>query len=379
MRAFLYAVAAVAVVITSSPDAIRSALAASASALIEATPFIAAGIALSRVFARVRIVEYLGCGCGEGPSARSLPAAAATWLLFGPSVAVARYVAALLVDRLLRCRAKGLATLPATSAGLLDQLAALLPAAIVAGAAMQFASMLSPQRLAPAIDAVLGASLGFTAAPCGLGVVAVAGALRVRAPIAAAAFLCVAGIVDLRALRPARHCSIDHDAFGYALLAVALAIVAWRRGDALVHPAFTGVLACSAVAAAICAAAYRQHRCSAARVAPAVMLIGALVGAPAPQYRASETTLTDLFAGEHLTFTGALARSGGTATIVRYAITCCRADAAPVAVRLDRPPPDPAGTWLRAAGTIEDSGGEFRLRVTSIQRIVPPTDPFIYR
>ena len=41
---------------------------------------------------------------------------------------------------------------------------------------------------------------GFAAAPCGLGAVAVAGALRVRDPIAAAAFLCVAGIVDARAL-----------------------------------------------------------------------------------------------------------------------------------------------------------------------------------
>ncbi|MGC2407270.1 MAG: hypothetical protein WA431_12750 [Candidatus Cybelea sp.] len=65
--------------------------------------------------------------------------------------------------------------------------------------------------------------------------------------------------------------------------------------------------------------------------------------------------------------------------MVRYAITCCRADAAPVAVRLDRTPRFPAGTWLRVEGSVENVNGELRLITTRIERITPPTDPFIYR
>lgn len=379
MRYALYAVAAAAIVTVSSPDTLRCALAACASALFEAAPFLIAGIALSRIMSSAPIFEYLGCGCTGGPSARSLPAAAATWLLFGPSVAAARFVAALFVDRMLRRRRGPGATLSAPSTNLLDQLAALLPAAIVAGAAVQFAGALQPERLSPVAGAVLGALLGFTAAPCGLGAVAVAGALRVRAPIAAAAFFCIAGIVDLRALKSAPHCATDHDALAYAVLALALAVVALRHGDALVHPVFVLPLVCCALVAAFCAVAYRKRRSATGRLAPIVMLVGALLGAPAPQYHASETTLTDLFAGERLTFTGALARNGTAATIVRYAITCCRADAAPVAVRLDRVPPYSGGTWLRVTGTVENTTGDFALRVASIERIEAPSDPFIYR
>ncbi|MGC1380703.1 MAG: hypothetical protein WA814_06725, partial [Candidatus Baltobacteraceae bacterium] len=63
-----------------SPESLRSALAASASALFEATPFVFAGVLLAHVHRRHgSAVAYLGCGCGNGPSARSLPAAAATW------------------------------------------------------------------------------------------------------------------------------------------------------------------------------------------------------------------------------------------------------------------------------------------------------------
>ena len=267
MRTFVYAVAALAVVSVSSPDAVRAALAACASALFEATPFLIAGVALSRMLARRRIVEYLGCGCGDGPSARSLPAAIATWLLFGPSIAVARFIAASFVERLLHRSAGRRATLSTVSPTLLNQLAALLPAAIVAGAAIQFAGTLNLERLAPGLSAALGGLLGFTAAPCGLGAIVIAGALRVRAPIAAATFLCVAGIADLSALRPTPHRSVDHDAFSYTVLAGALAIVALRRGDALVHPAFVAALACCACVSIGYAAVYRHRRSPAGRIA----------------------------------------------------------------------------------------------------------------
>jgi hypothetical protein len=197
--------------------------------------------------------------------------------------------------------------------------------------------------------------------------------------VAAAAFLCVAGIVDVRALVARSHPDAGHDAFAYALLAIGLAVVAARRGDALVHPALTVPLALCAAAMLGYAILHRRERSAPARFAPAVMLAGALLGAAPPQYRATETTLADLFAGERLTFTGALARDGGSSAVVRYAITCCRADAAPVAVRLDRPPAFPAGTWLRVEGSVENVDGEFRLVATRIERIAPPSDPFIYR
>lgn len=365
---------------TFSPDTIRSALAAAASAFFEATPFLFAGVLLSRLLRRrVRIIEHLGCGCGPGPSARSLPATAAAWLVFGPVIAVARYAAALLVAAMLRRRAEQPPLGDDEGSHLLGELAAVLPAAVLAGAVMQLCADFDPARLTTAGNALLGAALGFTAAPCGLGAVALAGALRVRAPIAALAFLCVAGIVDVRALRRASHSECGHDALAYALLAIALGIVAWRRGDALVHPAFAAALACCACAALVCASAYRRCRCAAARTAPALMLLGALIGAPPPQYHATETTLTDLFPGERVTFTGALARDASASAVVRYAITCCRADAAPVAVRLDRTPPYPAGTWLRVDGRIEGVRGNLRLVTDAVERVAAPIDPFIYR
>jgi uncharacterized membrane protein YcgQ (UPF0703/DUF1980 family) len=80
-----------------------------------------------------------------------------------------------------------------------------------------------------------------------------------------------------------------------------------------------------------------------------------------------------------LTFTGVLTRDGPAAALVRYAITCCRADAAPVVVRLAHPPRFAPGTWLRANGTIETRAGEPRLDVAHVTAIAPPTDPFIYR
>jgi hypothetical protein len=379
VRVFLYGAAVLALATAISPETIRSALAASASALFEATPFLLAGVLLSRLLRRrTHAVEYLGCGCGTGPSARSLPAAAATTLLFGPVVAIARYLAALLAARLLHRGVEHRAGERHDTSHLLGELAAVLPAAVLAGAAMQIVTLFDPARLPAIANVLLGAALGFTA-PCGLGAVAVAGALRVHAPVAAAAFLCVAGIVDLRALRRAPHIIVEHDALGYALLAAALAIVAWRRGDALVHPAFAAVLACCACAAASCAVTYRRCSSGVARVAPALMLVGALVGAPPLQYHATDTTLSDLFAGERLTFTGALVREGSASAVVRYAITCCRADAAPVAVRLDGTPPYPAGTWLRVDGTIESIDGNLRLVPQRIERVPAPVDPFIYR
>lgn len=378
MRNFLYAAALLALATAFSPQTIRSALAASASALLEATPFLFGSVLLARLLQRhTRILDYLGCGCTGGPSARSLPAGAATWLLFGPFVAIARYTAALLAARVLAPSGTGANHAHHDLPHPLGELAAVLPAALLAGAAMQLAALFDLARLPSIIGVLLGAGLGFVA-PCALGAVAVAAALRVHAPVAAAAFLCVAGIVDLRALGRPRQAPPQDDALAYVLLATALGIVAYRGGDALVHPAFTPLLACCACASAAAAVVYRRRRRSATRFAPLLMLGGALVGAPPPQYHATETTLTDLFPGEHLSFTGALVRESDASAIVRYAITCCRADAAPIAVRLSRTPPYPAGTWLRAEGTIQNAGADLRLVPQQIERIAAPIDPFVY-
>jgi hypothetical protein len=376
VRIALYAAALLALATLISPETLRCALATSASALFEAAPFLLAGIVATRFFRHPHAIAYLGCGCTAGPSARSLPAAAAAWLLFGPVVAVARFAAALVVARSFRRESRIGCPHPSD---LLGEFAALLPSALLAGAAAQFAAAIDPAKLSPLLSAAAGALLGFTAAPCGLGAIAVAGALRVQAPIAATAFLCVAGIIDLRALAPRTHSGNSHDAFAYILLAGAFAIVALRRGDALVHPAIVPLLAACAAAALIGAIAYRREQSAARRCAPVLMLLGAVAGAPPPQYHATETTLTDLFAGERLTFTGSLTRDGAESALVRYAITCCRADAAPVVVRLDRAPRYAPGSWLRVDGRIESIGGDLRLVAGSAQRIAPPADPFIYR
>jgi hypothetical protein len=380
VRRVLYAAAVLAVACLSSPDALHGALATSASALFEATPWALAGIVAAHLLRRhPHAFAYLGCGCGRGPSARSLPAAAATWLLFGPIVALLRVLAASAVAYALERRHRCTSSTQ-TPSHLLAELAAVFPAALLAGASTQLFAGVDPARMRPLAQMLAGALLGFSAAPCGLGAVTLAGALHARAPLTSAAFLCIAGILDLRALRIARsHCAPERDGFACALLAAALGIVALRRGDALVHPAIAPALGFCAVVALGAAVRYRHCVTPAARFAPGLMLVGALAGAPPLQYSATETTLTDLFPGEHLAFTGALSRDGRNDALVRYAITCCRADAAPVAVRLDRALPYAAGTWLHVDGAIARANGELRLHPQRVERIVPPSDPFIYR
>jgi hypothetical protein len=382
VRAVIYGCASVAALTLCSPSAARGALATSASALVEATPFLLAGLLLGSLLRRrTQLVAMLGCGCGNGASARSLPAAAVTAFAFGPLVALARFAAAMLVAWAVQRR--DLAAQRDFNAGgpyLLLELAAMLPSVLIAGVTAPLLAQVNAATIPLAGKILAGALFGFVAAPCGLGAIAIAAALRVHTPVAATAFLCVAGIVDLRALRAGQsHRHLDHDALGYFLLAAAMAFIAWRRGDTLVHPAFSIVLWMSAGTAFVFAFVYVRKQCAPARIAPALMLIGALIGAPAPVYRATQTSLTDLFAGERITFTGMLTCDSVACAIVRYAITCCRADATPIAIRLDRPPRGFAGEWLRIDGHIADVNGDLRLVADHIQEITPPSDPFVYK
>ncbi len=378
VRIALYAVGTLALAVAFSPALIASVFATAASVLCEAVPFLLGGAILQKLTRDDRLVAYFGCGCTRGPSARSIPAAVATAMLFGIWVALARLIAACVVASTICRHANRHACAPQRTL-LLGDLQALTFAALLTGLASQATAYVNVAVLSPALAALAGLALGFLAAPCALGAVAVAAALHGRAPLAATSFLCVAGIVDMRALFWRRPLCGGADVTAYLMVAAALAIVAARHGDALVHPAIVPVLACGSVVALVCALRYRRQSNPAARFSPALMLAGVLVVAPPPPYTATETTLTDMFAGERLRFTGRLARNRNSAALVRYAITCCRADAAPVVLRLDTIPSLRDGTWALATGSIENVGGDFRLRASQLKEIASPADPFIYR
>ncbi len=378
MRTAFFVAAAVAAAAAAPPGVLFGVLATAASTLFEATPFVFAGMLLGRVTRRSGTAAFFGCGCGSGPAARSIPAAAMTWIVFGPAVASARFLAATAVAHLQRS-SRGTHAAPHCREHLLGELAALVPAALVAGAVLQLPLFARISALSPAAQIAGGALLGFTASPCGIGAAAVAAALHQRAPLAASAFLCVAGIVDVRALVHRSHRRPERDAFAAGLLALALALVGLRHGGALVHPALAAALLVCAAACAATVVLFRHGRDPRALPAPALMLAGALVAVPPPAYRATETTLAGAFPGERVTFTGTLVRGSHAAALVRYAMTCCRADAAPVVVRLSQTPAFGPGTWLRADGSVAIAGGELQLVARRIDRIAPPADPFTYR
>jgi hypothetical protein len=379
VRPALFVAAAVAIAAIVPVDALRSVLATAASALLEATPFLLAGRLLANAAgARSETAAYLGCGCGAGPAARSLPAAAATWLLFGPALACARLAAAIGIARLLRERADE-GTVCAHRGGFLEDLSAMVAPALACGVAMQLLPLLDLARANSVAAAVAGAALGFASAPCALGSVALAGAMHARAPLAAASFLCVAGLIDARTVLRRGTTAHGEDALGYLVAVLALGIVALRGGAALVHPYAAWFLGASAIAGAVLFVHHRRERNGAVRLAPALMLAGALVTAPPPVYRATETTLAGAFPGERVTFLGVLARDRSHDALVRYAILCCRADATPVVLRLATRAHFAAGAWLRAEGTMIANGSELLFAPAVLERTAPPLDPFVYR
>ncbi len=356
---------------------VTAVLVTSAATLIESVPFILAGMVLQQVPFRwnARLVPYLGCGCGAGPSARSIPAAIATWIVFGPIVAALRVCAATAVDCVYRKRLH----CSHSESGMLVQLGLVAPVALLGSAFSQLGPALFAAHNAMPVTFASGAILGFVLAPCGLGAVGFAAALRGVAPAAATAFLCTAGIFDLRTWLRLKRVEVRHDALAYALAGVACAIVAARNGGDLVHPKIALALWPCAVACIIQAYIYRGEANAKARIAPLIMLAGAVLAAPPPEYHATETTLADAFAGERLDFTGVLTRTGDAATLVRYAITCCRADAAPIVIRLEHNPRSALHGWMRAGGVLVATQDGLRLRVETLQPIAAPADPFVYR
>ncbi|HEY9180761.1 MAG TPA: hypothetical protein VIO32_08565, partial [Candidatus Baltobacteraceae bacterium] len=244
---------------------VTALLVTSAATLFECAPFILAAAALTRMPLRwnARIEPYLGCGCGAGPSARSLPAAAAAWMVFGPFVAGARLAAALCIDRLTRshrCHDR-------ERAGLLPELSLVMPVAAIGAAAALLLPALLPSHAPAPFAFAAGAAAAFVMAPCAIGGVGFAAALRTVAPGASAGFLCVAGIADLRAWMRRGCDERAHDALAYALLALACVLVAERGGSGLVHPRIAVALWPCSAAAAYAAWRFRAEHCAQLRVA----------------------------------------------------------------------------------------------------------------
>lgn len=361
------------------PNEARQTLVSAAAVLVEALPFVLAGVLAERVARRrTALVAYAGCGCAAGPSARSLPAAALAWLSFGPLVALGRVAAAAIVDCCLRRRHAH--RCDAHAPDLANELERLLPFAVLAAAGAQIAARLDLSHAHLALQIVAGAVMGSIASPCAIGSIAVAAAMRAHASAAATAFLCVAGVADVHAFRSDSETARGRgDAFAYAVLAIGAGLVAYRHGAELIRPALGPLLAVCAIAATMLAFKRRNERVRRIYAAPAAIVLGVLIATPPPVYRATETTLADVFPGERLSFTGEVTRDGRGAALVRYAIVCCRADAAPVVVRLARPTSLTAGTWARADGIVVTTPQGFALSSDSVTPVRAPADPFLYR
>ncbi len=376
-------VCSVVLVATLPVATVEAALTTAASILFESMPFILAGAALAAAppaFGR-RLIAIFGCGCGAGPSAQSLPAAAAAWLMLGPLIALSRFTASLLVAELaLRPRAASCAR--NNNSDILSALRQLLPYALGAGALLHLASTYidTSVRIAVPLAVLIGLLLGFFASPCALGTVAFATALLTPQPFVALGVLSIGGIADSSALRARQTHGRAHHPLAYLLCALACGAVAAHHGHGFIHPRFTQA---TWVCAAACALLAWRHRASrggaSAMLAPAIMLASVLLGAPVPSYHASETTLISAFAGEQLDFTGMVASAGGRYALVRYAILCCRADAQPIAVRLNGHWRLNAGTWMRASGILVRERGNLSLQVNNLRQVAAPADPFVYR
>ncbi len=253
-----------------------------------------------------------------------------------------------------------------------------MPFALGGAALLPLLPAIAGLHLPMAAIAAAAAVTAFATSPCALGTIGIAGIARGVAPAAAAGFLCVAGIFDLRAWSRSAEPPASHDCIAYVLTFVACSLAAVRGGGSLVNPRFTPALWICAIACAYLAHRYRAHARPALRIGPAIMLAGCVLGAPVPVYYATQTTLAGAFPGERIDFTGAVVRSEKETALVRYAITCCRADAAPISIRLDSSAAVGSG-WARARGTLVLRNGELRLHAGKIEAVPAPADPFVYR
>lgn len=348
-----------------------------ASTVFEAVPFLLGAECAAKSLRVPRLAAwgelFFGCGCSELPGALSLPASFFCVLTFGPGAAFLRWLASAIV--LLRMRSPRREARSAC-----EQLPSV---ALLAFGGALFSALLRSAWVGPSIPAPLlffaGALAGLLA-PCTLGALALAAGMRASAFPFAAGILCIAGIAQPFGHRLTRSSSCD-GRFLYACIALACATVAARGGAGLLHPKLVPLMILGA-----CLACIRVLDLSSACRAPYamvpvvfVLLSGPMLHAPAPPYDTRAALPEHLFIGEELEFSGMLARSGGSSVVFRSVITCCRADAAPVALRLERLIPEPDGSWVDARGTVVHERRGLALRVRSYRRIKQPSDPFLYR
>ncbi len=368
---------AVAALLAAVPPAIlHGALAAAAGTVFEATPFVLAAHLVRGTPLRL-LVAAASCGCGRGlPGALSLPAAALCWLTFGPWVALARLGAALFLAR------RHIGGPEPSAREPLDELPAIGLGAAAASLATETLRSLGPSALPaallPAVGLALGGLVGF-ALPCTTAALAVAAASRTTLPAAAFAILCTAGLV--RPLAPAQASGRPRvDArFGMTLLAAACLVLAFRGGAGLVAPRLVPIVAAGTPLALLAFLRRGGGARPGSWLAPAALLAVLAAGSPPPGYVATESTLTDVFPGERITFTGIAHRSGAATIVQRFAITCCRADAAPVAIRTQTALPVPDGTWVEVCGTLVRGRSGLALAVSRSRAVPAPADPFVYR
>lgn len=380
------------------PGAAHAGLAAAAGTILEAAPFLLAAELLG---GRARaLVALAGCGCGgRVPGALALPAIAVCWLAFGPLVALARVVAGLaLLARAGRARAD--AVHDPAGGGLFGDLAELGAAAAVATVVAAGLGAHDAALTGSAAGRVAGFFLGLVlgaVVPCATAGVAIAAALQHAVPSAAAGALASAGLLTLRhALGPVRRalrrsgvverCSETamrrpepaRPRAGPTRLALAacLALLAIRGPAGFVNPRLLPIVG---LGAALAVRTSRRPSSPGAVGIPVLLAVASAAGSPVPVTVAEATQLDAAYAGERLAFVGVARSHGSHATVERYAISCCRADASLVSVRTAGPLPVRDGTWLRIDGTLEAEPGGLAERVSSWRRIAPPSDPFIYR
>ena len=373
MNAF-FIVCAIAALATVPTAQVQAIVAAAASTLFESIPFILAAAFARRLAPKCgeTLAALLSCGCTRAAGARSVAVLGLTALTFGPLIAVARFIAALIVAHQLRnedC---------ASHRSPLAEVAALLPYAVVGSIATATIGQSLRMHLNAFAGAVLGAAIGFTA-PCTLGAVALATTLRHVSMPVSIGILTIAGICNLRTLKRGAADEDRHDAFAYLIGAAACAALAESYGATLLNPRFTIALWVSAGALLTLTCIYRHQRHAALRWAPVLMAIGAFLSHASPLYTLTETTLSDAAPGDAINFRGVLARDAHQDALVRYAITCCRADAQPVAVRLEHPLGARAGEWIAAHGMLITASSGLVLRVQTFRKMDSPNDPFIYR
>ena len=330
-----------------------------------------------------------GCGCSRGgvPGALSIPATFLAVLTFGWPAAVARASAALAV--LIARKQNASAGAFASADDPLHELELVATSAFAASlavAALGDAGSRIPWFCLLPLGMIVGAI-----APCATAGVAVAAALAHTAPAASAGVLSTAGIVsapwrlvfrrarDTRGERPAPR--IRNVRFAALVLAASLAVLAVRGPSGLVNPRLMIPIGIASLIALSYAFAHARPTCSGLPLAvPIAMLAALLRPQPMPEPRAEATRLDDAYAGERLAFTGIARRSGGRTTLARFAITCCRLDASPVAVTLDRVLDERDGTWVDASGVlVRGETGSLVLHAQSARAIAPPLDPFVYR